>query len=67
MRGIIGACWLAQNQGAPDGLKPMVEWLPGLIQGYYRLSGRHEVSGRALQATLARLGLEEFAEWGEPE
>jgi aldehyde:ferredoxin oxidoreductase len=35
--------------------------LPGLIQEYYELSGRHPASGRPFLATLERLGLEEFA------
>jgi aldehyde:ferredoxin oxidoreductase len=42
-------------------------WLPDLIHEYYRLSGRHELSGRPLRGTLAQLGLEEFIEWSEPE
>src|SRR5579884_503111 len=45
----------------------IARWLPGLIQEYYRLSGRHELSGRPFRSTLARLGLEEFAAWSEPE
>ncbi len=45
----------------------IARWLPDLVQEYYRLSGRHETSGRPLASTLARLGLEEFAAWSEPE
>ena len=127
--GLMGACWFAQVDTAPDGLRCMVDalnattgwdvtldeaveaghravilqslfgtqrgwraeddwtdvgprflepipdgkfkgftiarWLPGLIQEYYRLSGRHETSGRPYLSTLSRLGLEEFAAWAE--
>ena len=45
----------------------IARWLPDIVQEYYRLSGRHELSGRPLPATLERLGLEEFATWAEPE
>jgi aldehyde:ferredoxin oxidoreductase len=45
----------------------IAKWLPGLIHEYYRLSGRHELSGRPLRSTLTKLGLEEFMEWSEPE
>jgi len=45
----------------------IAKWLPDLIQEYHRLTGRHEVSGRPRQDVLRRLGLAEFAEWGEPE
>ena len=54
----------------PDGKHQgftIAKWLPGLIHEYYRLSGRHELSGRPFPSTLARLGLEEFAAWAEPE
>jgi aldehyde:ferredoxin oxidoreductase len=44
----------------------IAKWLPDLIQEYYRLSGRHERSGRPLQETLGKLGLEEFMEWSQP-
>ena len=53
----------------PDGTHKgftVARWLPGLVQEYYRLSGRHELSGRPLPSTLARLELNEFAEWAEP-
>jgi aldehyde:ferredoxin oxidoreductase len=36
-------------------------FLPGLIQEYYRLSGRDPASGRPSLATLKRLGMDEFA------
>jgi aldehyde:ferredoxin oxidoreductase len=45
----------------------IAKWLPDLVHEYYRLSGRHERSGRPYRATLARLGLEEFDAWSEPE
>jgi aldehyde:ferredoxin oxidoreductase len=45
----------------------IAKWLPGLIHEYYRLTGRHELSGRPLPATLTRLGLDEFMAWSEPE
>lgn len=38
------------------------QFLPGLVQEYYRLSGRDDVSGRPLLATLKTLGMEEFAQ-----
>jgi aldehyde:ferredoxin oxidoreductase len=129
--GLMGACWFAMNQMAPDGLNSMVDalnattgwnvtmdealeaghrsillqsifgtqrgwraeddwtnvgprfleaipdgkyegftiaqFLPDLIQEYYRLSGRHDTSGRPLKSTLTRLGLEDYMEWSEPE
>ena len=37
--------------------------LPDLVYEYYRLSGRHERTGRPFKETLDRLGLEEFREW----
>jgi aldehyde:ferredoxin oxidoreductase len=39
--------------------------LPDLIYEYYRLSGRHERSGRPFKDTLEKLGLEEFMEWSQ--
>lgn len=53
----------------PDGSHQgftIAKWLPGLIQEYYRLSGRHEITGRPFAETLTRLGLEEFDEWAQP-
>lgn len=43
----------------------IAKWLPDLIFEYYRLSGRHERSGRPFRDTLQRLGLEEFGEWAQ--
>src|SRR3990170_5713035 len=40
----------------------IAQYLPGLIQEYYRISGRDDVSGRPLLQTLARLGMDEFAQ-----
>src|SRR5581483_6007943 len=129
--GLMGACWFAMNQMAPDGYKSMIDalnattgwdvtldealevghrsmilqsifgtqrgwraehdwtdvgprflepipdgqykgftiakFMPGIIQEYYRLSGRDEMTGRPFRETLERLGLEEFAAWSEPE
>jgi len=45
----------------------IAQFLPDLIQEYYRLSGRDENSGRPLKATLEHLGLEEFMEWSDSE
>ncbi|HLG72644.1 MAG TPA: aldehyde ferredoxin oxidoreductase N-terminal domain-containing protein [Chloroflexota bacterium] len=45
----------------------IAKWIPGIIQEYYRLSGRGENSGRPFRSTLQQLGLEEFMEWAEPE
>jgi len=48
----------------PDGKHQgftIARYLPEIIQEYYKLSGRHEASGRPFLATLHRLGLEEFA------
>jgi len=39
--------------------------LPDLVYEYYRLSGRHERTGRPFKETLDRLGLEEFSEWAQ--
>jgi len=41
------------------------KWLPGLVFAYYRLTGRHEKTGRPYIDTLQRLGLGEFKEWSE--
>ena len=41
----------------------IAKWLPDLIYEYYRLSGRHERTGRPFKETLDRLGLEKFREW----
>lgn len=41
----------------------IAKWLPDLVYEYYRLSGRHEKSGRPFRDTLSHLDLEEFAEW----
>jgi len=41
----------------------IAKWLPDLIYEYYRISGRHEKTGRPYMDTLQRLGLEEFQEW----
>jgi aldehyde:ferredoxin oxidoreductase len=38
----------------------IAKWLPQLVYEYYRLSGRHEKTGRPYMDTLVRLGLEEF-------
>jgi aldehyde:ferredoxin oxidoreductase len=41
----------------------IAKWLPDLVYEYYRLSGRHERTGRPFKQTLDRLGLEEFSDW----
>ncbi len=38
----------------------IAKWLPEMVHEYYRLSGRHESTGRPFMDTLSRLGLEEF-------
>ena len=38
---------------------------PSLIYEYYRISGRHEKTGRPYMDTLTRLGLEEFKQWSQ--
>jgi aldehyde:ferredoxin oxidoreductase len=43
----------------------IAKWLPGMIWEYYRLSGRHERTGRPFKDTLEKLGLEEFMEWSQ--
>lgn len=43
----------------------IAKWLPGLVYEYYKISGRHEHSGRPFMDTLAKLGLEEFKEWSQ--
>jgi aldehyde:ferredoxin oxidoreductase len=49
----------------PDGKYQgtIAKWLPDMVYEYYRLSGRHERTGRPLKNTLEQLGLEEFMEW----
>ena len=41
----------------------IAKWLPDLIHEYYRISGRHEKTGRPFMDTLQKLGLEEFNQW----
>ena len=43
----------------------IAKWLPDLIFEYYRLSGRHERTGRPFRNTLDQLGLEEFTPWSQ--
>jgi len=43
----------------------IAKWLPDMAYEYYRLSGRHEKSGRPFMDTLTQLGLEEFREWAQ--
>lgn len=43
----------------------IAKWLPDLVYEYYRISGRHEKTGRPYMDTLARLGLQEFKEWSQ--
>jgi aldehyde:ferredoxin oxidoreductase len=43
----------------------IAKWLPDMIWEYYRLSGRHERTGRPFKDTLEKLGLEEFTEWSQ--
>jgi aldehyde:ferredoxin oxidoreductase len=45
----------------------IAKWLPEILFEYYRLSGRHERTGRPFVDTLARLGLEEFNRWAQPD
>ena len=59
----VGARFL---EPIPDGKYKgftIAKWLPDLIYEYYRISGRHEKTGRPYIDTLERLGLEEFQEW----
>ena len=41
------------------------KWIPQMVFDYYRLSGRHERTGRPFMDTLQSLGLEEFSEWAQ--
>ncbi len=43
----------------------IAKWLPDMVYEYYRVSGRHEKTGRPFMDTLQKLGLEEFKEWGQ--
>lgn len=43
----------------------IAKWLPDLVYEYYRISGRHEKTGRPYMDTLQKLGLEEFNEWSQ--
>jgi len=43
----------------------IAKWLPDLVYEYYRLSGRHEQTGRPFTETLQKLDLEEFMEWSQ--
>jgi aldehyde:ferredoxin oxidoreductase len=43
----------------------IAKWLPDLVYEYYRLSGRHERTGRPFRETLVKLGLEEFTPWSQ--
>ena len=43
----------------------IAQWLPDLVYEYYRLSGRHERTGRPFKDTLEKLALAEFMEWSQ--
>jgi len=43
----------------------IAKWLPDMIWDYYKLSGRHERTGRPFKDTLEKLGLEEFMDWSQ--
>ncbi len=43
----------------------IAKWLPDLVYEYYRISGRHERSGRPFMDVLTRLDLEEFKKWSQ--
>jgi len=43
----------------------IAKYLPGMVYEYYRLSGRHEKTGRPFMNTLSQLGLEEFKDWAQ--
>jgi aldehyde:ferredoxin oxidoreductase len=43
----------------------IAKWLPAMVEEYYSLSGRHPKTGRPYMDTLAKLGLEEYREWGQ--
>jgi aldehyde:ferredoxin oxidoreductase len=43
----------------------IAKWLPDMVYEYYRLSGRHEKTGRPFMNTLTQLGLEEFKDWAQ--
>lgn len=43
----------------------IAKWLPDLVYEYYKISGRHEKTGRPYMDTLQKLGLEEFKEWSQ--
>jgi aldehyde:ferredoxin oxidoreductase len=40
----------------------IAKWLPDLVYEYYRLSGRHERTGRPFKDTLKELGFDEFSD-----
>lgn len=44
----------------------IAKWLPDLVYEYYRLSGRHETSGRPFKQTLSDLDLLELSDWAHP-
>ena len=61
----VGARFL---EPIPDGKYKgftIAKWLPALVWEYYRLSGRHERTGRPFKETLEKLGLEEFLPWSQ--
>jgi aldehyde:ferredoxin oxidoreductase len=43
----------------------IAKYLPEMVAEYYRLSGRHEHTGRPLPETLSALGLEKFGAWSQ--
>ena len=43
----------------------IAKWLPEMVQEYYRLSGRHERTGRPFMDTLSRICMEEFKDQSE--
>jgi aldehyde:ferredoxin oxidoreductase len=61
----VGARFL---EPVPDGKYKgfaIAKWLPDMLYEYYRLSGRHEKTGRPYADALTKLDLEEFNEWAQ--
>ncbi len=61
----VGRRFLEPIPDGPHKGFTIAKWLPDMVYEYYRLSGRHEKTGRPFMDTLSRLGLEEFKEWGQ--
>jgi aldehyde:ferredoxin oxidoreductase len=59
----VGARFLEPVPDGPSAGYSSAPWLPGLVQEYYKISGRDELTGRPKMETLIELGLSDLRDW----